>query len=188
MDIILLPLINQKDSPANALKILRKALRSVGVLVGSPPLGLVISKSIRKAKNLGAEDMTNVERQPIALIADGEFEVAYNTLKLPPHLYGQIRGHLTQTFPGMPHREFLVPAPDLATFENLLPAGFSHGFLGYDRGAAVVITRHETLAREAAGPPPDCACKNPADPHEYFAGQKKGGDSCDVCGAVIDCG
>ena len=188
MDIILLPLINQKDSPADALKTLRKSLRSVGVLVSSPPLGLVTSKSIRKAKNLGAEDLTNVERQPIALIADGEFEVAYNTLKLPSHLYGQIRRHLTQTFPGRPHREFLVPAPDLATFENLLPAGYSHGFLGYDRGAAVVITRHETLARDAAGPPPDCACMNPTDPHEYPAGQKKGGAICDVCGAAIDCG
>jgi hypothetical protein len=108
-------------------------------------------------------------------------------LKLPETSLAQVRAHLLETFPGMPHRQLIVQSTDYPKFQQLIPAGATHAFLGYDRGAAVVITAQETIARKGAGPPLDCGCTNPQGTHEYRAGVKKPGEPCDNCAFSVEC-
>jgi hypothetical protein len=188
VDIILLPVVTLATTPDAALKIMMEARRSVAVVVGSPPFGLITSLSVRRAKNQKRPNLHGAELEPLALLFDGDFvSQGYAALKLPDAAYVTVREQLLQTFPGMGHRPLYVAPKDLPTFEQVLPAGFGYGFLGYDRGAAVVITRHETLSAEASGPPPDCCCANPQTPHEYPAGRKKTGQACDNCSYMVEC-
>jgi len=60
MDIILLPVLKRETLPADALKVMKESRRSVAVMVGSPPEGLVTSLEIRKAKN---SKQTNFEER-----------------------------------------------------------------------------------------------------------------------------
>jgi len=188
MDIILLPVLSSDTFPVDALKIMKESRRSVAVVVGSPPKGLITSLEVRKAKNKNQTDLKSVELKPLSVLFDGDFSAnGYAKLKLPENSLAKVREHLLQTFPGMAHRQLNVPYIDLTAFENILPPGMMYGFLGYDRGAAVVITRHETLAAEGGAPPAACCCKNPDTPHEYEAGRKKQGEACDNCKYSVEC-
>jgi len=188
MDIILLPVVIQTSPPAYVLKLMKLSLRSAAVVVGSPPLGMITALQARIAKNQQMPDLKNAEYQPLAVVYDGQFDhQAYTALQLPSHLYGNIRNHLMETYPGMAHRAFYASVNEVTAFEAKLPANVDYGFLGYDRGAAVVLTRHETGAEAASGPPPDCYCQNPTTPHAYPGGQKKSGQPCDLCPNKIDC-
>ena len=188
MDIILLPVLNRATSPDDALTFMKESRRSVAVVVGSPPQGLITSLEVRKAKNQKKTNLENVELQPLSVLFDGDFSAdGYAALRLPENTFAMVREHLLQTFPGMAHRQLNVPYKDLTAFEKILPANAMHGFLGYDRGAAVVITRHEGLAAQAGDPPPACCCVNPETPHEYAAGKKRHGDNCDNCKYSVEC-
>jgi hypothetical protein len=189
MDIILLPVVVQTSSPADVLKVMKQSLRSAAVVVGSPPLGMITALQARKTKNQQKLNLKGAEYQSLAVVYDGQFDYeAYTKLKLPHHLYGKIRNQLMETYPGMSHRAFYATVDEATAFESKLPAGSDYGFLGYDRGAAVVLTRHEAGAVAASGPPPDCYCKNTETPHPYPGGQKRSGQPCDLCASVIDCG
>jgi CBS domain-containing protein len=188
VDIILLPVVTLDTTPDNALKTMREARRSAAVVVGSAPLGLITSLSVRKAKNQKLPNLRNAEREPLAVLFDGEFiSQGYMALNLPDTSYVTVREQLLQTFPGMGHRQLNVAPSDVPTFEQVLPAGVQQAFLGYDRGAAVVITKHETIAAQSAGPPPDCCCTNRQFPHEDTTGRKKTGQLCDQCEYKVEC-
>ncbi len=188
MDIILLPVVKRTQSPEKALQILKESRRSVAVLVGSPPQGLITSFGVRKAKNQHQASLESVEVEPLTVLFDGDFSTeGYAALNLPQQAFAVVREHLLQTYPGMAHRRLYVPSEQLPPFEQLLPGGAVHGFLGYDRGAAVVMTRWESVAQKGAEPTPDCCCENPATPHEYPACQKKTGEPCEFCGYSMEC-
>jgi len=188
MDVILLPVLSRETSPNVALKVMTESRRSVAVVVGSPPLGLIGSLEVRKAKNQHKQSLETADLQPLSVLFDGEFTAdGYAVLRLPENSFALVREHLLHTFPGLAHRQLNVPYGDLMSFDQILPPGSMHAFLGYDRGAAVVITRHETLAAQGAGPPPDCCCENPTTPHEYPAGRKKAGQPCDNCSFTVEC-
>ena len=188
MDIILLPIVTLDTTPNDALKKMKEARRSAAVVVGSPPLGLIMSLSVRRAKNQQLPDLRGAELEPLAVLFDGDFVTrGYSALKLPDSSYMTVREHLLQTYPGMGHQELHIALQDIPAFDRILPSGLPLGFLGYDRGAAVVITQHETLASQSAGPPPDCCCANPQTPHEYPAGRKTTGQACDNCQYLVEC-
>jgi CBS domain-containing protein len=188
VDIILLPVVTLDTTPDDALKNMKEARRSAAVVVGSPPLGLITSLSVRRAKNQQLPNLRGGELEPLAVLFDGDFVTqGYTALKLPDTSYVTVREHLLQTYPGMRHRQLYISQEDLPMFDRILPAGLRQGFLGYDRGAAVVITQHETIAAQAAGPPPDCCCANPQTPHEYPAGRKMTGQACDNCQYLVEC-
>jgi hypothetical protein len=188
MDIILLPTLEWTISPTEALTVMKESLRSIAVVVGSSPRGLVTAREVRKAKNRQQPNLKEVELEPLSVLFDGAFTAeGYAILNLPESSFAMVREHLLQTFPGMAHRQLNIAPANLGRFEQILPPGTMHGFLGYDRGAAVVMTRHETLAAQGAGPPPDCWCMNPTTPHEYPAGRKRTGQPCDNCGFSVEC-
>jgi hypothetical protein len=168
---------------------MRESRRSAAVVVGSPPLGLIDSLSVRKAKNQKLSSLENVELEPLFVLFDGDFLTkGYAALNLPSDdTFFKVQDQLLQTFPGMAHRRLFVSDNALPQFENLIPPGFQQAFLGYDRGAAVVVTRHESDAEAKAGTPLDCCCENPQTPHEYPSGRKKTGQSCDICPYLIEC-
>ena len=183
MDIMSL-LLTRLTSPKEALSKL-KARAAACCRRRVPPQGVVGSLVLRRAKNehrkvlhaLRADSCSTTEFLPHG----------YAKLKLPETSLLQVREHLLQTFPGMPHKQLIVQGADTSKFQQLLPPNATRAFLGYDRGAAVVITVQELVARQDAGPPPDCGCENPVTPHEYRAGIKRTGDVCDNCAYVVDC-
>jgi CBS domain-containing protein len=188
VDIILLPIVTLDTTPDDALKKMKEARRSAAVVVGSPPLGLITSLGVRRAKNQKLPNLRGVELVPLAFLFDGDFATeGYTALKFPDTSYVTVREHLMQTYPGMGHRQLYIAPQDFPVFDRILPVGLLQGFLGYDRGAAVVITQHETIAAQSAGPPPDCCCANPQTPHEYPAGRKKTGQFCDNCQYPVEC-
>jgi len=188
VDIILLPVLSRLTPPSTALMVMKESRRSVAAVVGSPPQGLISSLGVRKAKNQKLTSLQNAELEPLLVLFDGDFiPEGYMMLKLPNAAFATVRGHLLQTFPGMGHQPLSVGPQELLAFEQVLPSGAAQAFLGYDRGAAVVMTRHESLAEQAAGPPLDCCCDNPQTPHEYPAGRKKTGQSCDICEGRVEC-
>ena len=187
MDIILLPVLSRTIQPFEALMVMKDSRRSVAVVVGSPPPCLITSLDVRKAKNQQRKDLQEVGLEPLFVLFDGDFiNEGYATLKLPGTAFPTVRQHLLQTFPGLAHRQLHVSSSDLTVFEQILH-GAAQGFLGYDRGAAVVMTSHETIAERFSGPPPDCCCLNPDTPHEYPAGWKKAKDPCDNCSYTVEC-
>ena len=188
MDIILLPVVNCSKSPSEALKAMKEARRSAAVVVASPPQGLITSLEVRRLINSGKETLKDAVLQPLLVVFDGEFDAAvYLSLNLPESLLGRLQQHLLQTFPGLGHREFRLPVADAPSFERLMPGIPEQALIGFDRGAAVVLTRYESVAARSAGPPPDCCCINPATPHEYPASSRNGGKPCSICGQLVEC-
>ena len=188
MDIILLPVLSRATSPDEALAIMKESRRSGAVVVSSPPQGIITASGARKAKNQNLKDLLNAELEPLPLLFDGDFvSEGFALLNLPHTAFATVRGHLLQTYPGMGHQPIWVAPPDLTAFERIIPAGSELGFLGYDRGAAVVLTLHEQGAAPYKGPPNDCWCTNPQTPHDFPAGQKLTGQTCDICSFAVDC-
>lgn len=190
MDIILLPVVNRATQPTVALRIMKESRRSVAA-VGAPaaPIeGLINSVEVRKAKNGQMPDLSQASLMPVAVLHDGDFAAeGYDRLKLPTTSVGKVREHLLQTFLGAAHRELTVRYEDLPSFQGVLPPTASYALLGFDRGAAVVMTLHEGYAAQAGTPPADCCCRNPVTPHEYPAGRKKDGGTCDLCTYTVEC-
>jgi hypothetical protein len=187
MDIVLLPVLSRLTQPSLALQIMRDSRRSAAVLVNSPPQGMISSFAVRKAKNENLPSLETAPFEPLAVLFDGDFLTeGYAALKLPADAFFTVQSHLLQTFPGSAHRQLIVSPDALPAFESLLSSAGPQGFLGWDRGAAVVLTQHESQG-EQAGAPLGCCCTNPAFPHEYPAGRKKTGQACDNCSYSIDC-
>lgn len=187
MDIVLLPVLSRLDKPRDALQVMRESRRSAAVMVDSPPQGLIDSLAVRRASNQNLESLKTAELEPLFVLFDGDFLTeGYAALRLPHDALFTVRNHLLQTFPGMAHRPLSVSFNSLPAFESLLPPAVGQGFLGYDRGAAVVLTQHESKG-EAAGAPLGCCCMNPQTPHEYPAGRKRTGEPCDNCTYSVDC-
>lgn len=193
MDIILLPVVSRDEPPARALRAMKEGRRSLAAVADPipgpvPVAGLITSLEVRKAKNSQQPDLKQAELMPVNVLYAGDFASAgYDRLKLPSNSFGNVYAHLLRTFPGMAHEELAVQSEDLPAFAKALPSNWPHGFLGFDRGAAVVMTSHETLAAQAGTPPADCCCMNPTTPHEYAAGLKRGGEFCENCGFSIEC-
>src|SRR5688572_931879 len=141
MDIILLPVLNRATSPSAALKLLKDSRRSMAVMVDSPPQGLISVLEIRRAKNRNTPSLEGADLEPIAIVRDAEFDAnAFVALQFPDSVFAVVREQLIQTYPGMAHRQMKMNPADETFFERLLPPGLMHGFVGYDRGAAVVLT------------------------------------------------
>jgi hypothetical protein len=187
MDIVLLPVLSRRTQPSLALQIMRDSRRSAAVLVDSPPQGLISSFAVRMAKNEKLTSLETAPVEPLVVLFDGDFLTeGYAALKLPADAYFAVQSHLLQTFPGSAHRRLSVSSNALPAFEALLTSAGPQAFLGWDRGAAVVLTQHESQG-EQAGAPLGCCCLNPNQPHEYPAGRKKTGQPCDNCSYSIDC-
>jgi len=188
VDIILLPVLSRTYTPFTALLLMKESRRSAAAVLGSPPQGLITSLEVRKAKNQERTNLQEAALEPLMVLFDGDFiHEGYAALKLPDTAFATVRQHLLQTFPGMAHRQLNISYPEVTAFEQILPPGAAQGFLGYDRGAAVVITSHEGGAQVYNGPPPDCCCLNPQTPHDYPAGGKRTGDPCDNCKYKVEC-
>jgi CBS domain-containing protein len=118
MDIILLPVLNRATSPDQALKVMKESRRSVTVVVGSSPQGLLTSLEVRRAKNQKQPNLQETKLEAPSIVFEGDFTTtSYIELGLPENLFPMVQQHLMQTFPGMAHRQLNVPAVDLPKFE-----------------------------------------------------------------------
>jgi hypothetical protein len=191
VDIVSLPVLDANVSPGDALGALVSAKRSAALMRVGSTWRMVTSTAIRKALNHGAATIPATDCEEVPPLFTGSFENGYTKLQLPGQAFNTVRDHLYQTFPGQPHRRIDVEASLRPLFEMVLaalPSGYA--LIGNDRGAAVLLSRHETALEEYVGPPKGCCCRNPDYPHEYDSGTVKPGSICGRCSPpayVVDC-
>jgi hypothetical protein len=182
MDIVSLPVLDSDVSPRDALGALVSAKRSAALMKVGPVLRVVTSTTIRKAINQGTPTISVTECEEVPQLFIGSFENGYTMLGLPAQAFNTVRNHLYQTFPGQSHSRIDVEESLRPSFEKVLatlPSGYA--LIGYDRGAAVLLSRHETAMEQYVGPPKGCCCRNPDYPHEYDSGTVAPGSNCERC-------
>jgi len=180
MDIVSLPVLDSQVSPRVCLNALVSAKRSAAVIKVGPVLRFVTSTTIRKAINRDEPVLPLAECEEVTQLHSGSFATSFAILGLPAQAFNTVRDHLYVTFPGQVHTRIDLDESLRLKFEEAVAtSGFA--LMCYDRGCAVLLSRHESTLESHAGPPKGCCCGNPDYPHEYASGTVTPGSNCARC-------
>lgn len=194
MDILQLPSLTAVTPIKQAWSVLQAAQRSAIITAAEDRPVLITAEDLARGENRGAVTLAEVEAHLVPIVArvSGRRRrpVSEESVEWAPALDALdqkgIRIHMRETQLGGPHREIDPDAAIQKLIDRMLQGiDINFALVGMSPGAAILVSRYESVVRDHAGPPRRCYCRNPNYPHGYD--DKKTGDPCDYDPYEVAC-